>query len=73
MYGYKQNKLMLPNIKSRYYYNYIKTIGINIRGYRIPRSHLEELRGIFDKGVTVWHIENNGVVVGDYSMDNYEI
>ncbi|MEG0408498.1 MAG: hypothetical protein RR623_06455 [Bacilli bacterium] len=73
MYGYKLSKMSLPNIRSRYYYNYIKTLGINIRGYGIPREQMEKIRNIFDSGVTVWHIDNQGVDVGNYSMDNYEV
>ena len=73
MYGYKQNKVMTINIRNRYYYNYIKTIGVNLEGTNIPRSHLEQLKEIFDNGVTVWHIDRNGVTVDDYSMDNYEV
>ena len=73
MYGYKQNRLMRPNIRNRYYYNYIKTNGANIGGHGIPRDDLEALKQIFDNGVTIWHMDREGVAVGDYSMDNYEI
>lgn len=72
-YGYMQNKIMYPNINSRYYFNYIKTIGMNLSGFGIPRNHMEELKSIFDNGVTVWHVDQPGVVVGDFSNDNYEI
>ena len=44
-----------------------------MEGTNIPRSHLEQLKEIFDNGVTVWHIDRNGVTVDDYSMDNYEV
>ena len=30
-YGYKANIFKSPNIRSRYYFNYIKTIGVNIK------------------------------------------
>lgn len=73
MYGYKQNRLMRPNIRNRYYYNYIKTNGANIGGNGIPRDDLESLKQIFDNGVTIWHMDREGVTVGNYSMDNYEI
>lgn len=73
MFGYKQNKILTPNLRNRYYYNYIKTVGCNIKGENIPREHLDELKGIFDNGVTIWHYEREGVTVGDYSMDNYEV
>ena len=68
-----QNKVLTPNLKSRYYYNYIKTVGCNLTTDSIPRSHLEELKAIFDRGTTIWHIDREGVIVGDYSNDNYEV
>lgn len=73
MFGYKQNKVMTINVRNRYYYNYIKTVGCNVIGHNIPREHLETLKGIFDNGVTLWHYDRKGVRVGDYSMDNYEV
>ena len=73
MYGYKQNKILIPNIRNRYYYNYIKTIGANLKSNQIPRSHFEQLKSIFDNGVTIWHIDREGVIVGDISKDNYEV
>ena len=73
MYGYKQNKVMNISLRSRYFYNYIKTVGVNISSSWIPRNHLEKLKDIFDNGVTIWHIDRNGVEVGNYSKDNYEV
>ena len=73
MFGYKQNKILTPNIRNRYYYNYIKTVGANLKSNNIPRHHFEQLKAIFDKGVTVWNIDREGVVVGDISRENYEI
>lgn len=73
LYGYAQNKLMPVNIRNRYYFNYIKTSSINITGEGIPKADLEELKSIYNNGVTIWHIDRQGVSVGDYSMDNYEI
>ena len=73
MYGYKQNKVMTINRRNRHYYNYIKTIGVNIKSSGIPRNHLEEIKSIYNNGVTIWHIDREGVEVGNYSMDNYEV
>lgn len=74
MYGYKQNKLMNIRdiINTRYYYNYIKTLSVNINSAKMPKQHLEEFKSIFNNGVTVWHYYNENVMVGDYSKDNYE-
>ena len=68
MFGYKVNKLEVPNTKSRQYYNYIKTVDANIIG-NIPSNDLNTIKGIFDKGVTIWHTSN----VGDYSVKNVEL
>lgn len=68
MFGYKVNKLEIPNTKTRRYYNYIKTIDANIVG-DIPNTHLNTLKGIFDKGITIWHTD----AIGNYSLDNKEV
>lgn len=68
MFGYKVNKLEVPNTKSRANYNYIKTVDANIVG-NIPANDLSAIKGIFDKGVTIWH----GDYVGDYSKTNAEV
>ena len=73
LFGYKQYKILTPNIRNRYYYNYIKTVGANLKSNQIPRNHFEQLKAIFDNGVTIWHIDREGVTVGDISRDNYEV
>lgn len=73
MYGYKQNKVMKPDINSRYYYNYIKTVDINIKGNGIPKEHFNKLKNIYNNGTTIWHIDNDEVIINDYSMDNKEV
>lgn len=73
MYGYAQNKLMEVNYRNRYYFNYIKTAEANIVGQGIPKEHLEELKTIFNCGITIWHVDRDGVTVGDYSRDNREV
>ena len=74
MYGYKQNKVMNINTRSRNYYNYIKTIGVNLKSKGVPRNYLEEIKSIYNKGVTIWHVDReNFRSIGDYSKDNYEV
>lgn len=74
MFGYKQNKVMYLDTRSRYYFNYVKTVGVNIKAQGIPRSVLEEIKSIYDNGVTIWHIDRPKFnFVGDYSKDNYEV
>ena len=47
-------------------WNYIKTIGANIEG-NIPEDDLNELKAIFNNGVTIWHKASTYL---DYSQDN---
>lgn len=68
MFGYKVNKLEVPNLKSRLSYNYIKTVNANIIG-NIPNNYLNALKGIFDKGITLWHTND----IGNYDLDNREV
>lgn len=71
-YGYKINTYKKPNLKSKKYYNFIKTVNCNLDGNKIPYEDLQELQRIYDSGVTVWHIENN-VQVGNYDVINEDV
>lgn len=66
MYGYKVNSLKVPNITGRTNWNYVKTIGANIEGL-IPEYYLNEIKAIFNTGVTLWH---NASTFLDYSQNN---
>ena len=65
-YGYKVNEVKIPNIHSRRYWNYIKTIDMNLTG-DIPQGDLQKLKQIFNNGCTFWHDPNHFL---DYSMNN---
>lgn len=66
LYGYKVNSLKIPNIRGRRNWNFVRTIGANIEG-NIPQSDIEELKQIFNAGVTLWHHANTYL---DYSQNN---
>lgn len=66
MYGYKVNRLKVPETTSRTYWNFVKTIGANIIG-DFPQTDLEELKQIFNNGVTIWHDPSKFL---DYSQNN---
>lgn len=66
MYGYKVNNVKLPNITGRTNWNYVKTINANILG-DIPQEDLQEVKNMFDSGVTFWH---NPQTFLDYSQNN---
>lgn len=66
-YGYKVNKWEHINVNSRKYFNFIKTNTCNIVGNEIPHEYLEEIKDIFNRGLTLWHVDN-GAIIGDYSV-----
>lgn len=66
MYGYKTNRVKLPNVTGRRNWNYVKTIGCYIDG-DIPQSDMQEIKDMFDRGVTFWH---NPSTFADYSQNN---
>jgi hypothetical protein len=66
MYGYKTNRVKVPNTAGRKTWNYVKTINSNITG-SIPANDMAKIRSIYDSGVTFWHDTAN---VGNYSADN---
>lgn len=66
MFGYAQNKIMIPDRSARSHYTYIKTAGCELYG-SIPNSDANAIRNIFDRGVTFW---KNPDEIGDYSVDN---
>lgn len=66
MFGYKVNKLKLPNLTGRTNWNYVKTVGCNVTG-DIPQEDIEEIKGMFNAGVTIWH---NASTFLDYSQNN---
>lgn len=75
-YGYSYNrwKSLSELIKNRRYFNYIQTNICNIIGEKIPYEDLEEIKAVFNRGLTLWHVEN-GIEIGDYSrsINNDEV
>lgn len=66
MFGYKVNRVKVPNITGRRNWNYVKTIGCYIDG-DIPQEDMQEIKDMFDRGVTFWH---NPSTFMDYSQNN---
>jgi hypothetical protein len=65
MYGYKKNEVKVPNFNTRQYWNYVQTAGCTIQG-NFNNEDLNELKAIFDNGITLWHTDD----IGNYSLDN---
>ena len=76
LYGYKTNKLDLPNTTSRPYWNYIEVVNptIDIQTTSstvissIPADSVQELKSIYENGTTIWHGYNN---IYNYQNDNH--
>lgn len=73
-YGYKYNEYgKLGNyINSRKYYNFVKTNSCNIATAKVPLIHLEEIKEIFNRGTTIWHIDR-GAEPLNYDVKNMEV
>ena len=54
MFGYQVNRVGTPHLHVRTYYDYIKTIDVNIEG-DVPETDLEEIRKMFNNGIRFWH------------------
>lgn len=53
-YGYATNKVKIPNLTGRKYWNFVQTENATISG-DMPASSKEALGRIFDGGITFWH------------------
>ena len=73
-YGYKCNDFKKPNVRSRYYFNYIKTIDANIKS-NISNEYITEIKALFDKGITIWHYRDDATFKGirNYAYENVEM
>lgn len=65
VYGYRQNKIFVPNKKARPYYTFIKTKNMSCYG-QIPQEYIFKINSVFDNGVTFWR--NTGDIVGNYDL-----
>ena len=71
-FGYAQNKIMTPDIKSRKYFNYLKG-EIILSGTNVPPEYMNELTSAFVEGATIWHMDVSGNYIGNYMPDNVEV
>lgn len=67
-YGYKVNRIKVPNITGRTYWNYVEIGASEDIGYGdVPSKFMEEINNACRKGITIWHNHAN---VGNYSLNN---
>ena len=68
VYGYKTNRVKLPNTHSRPHWNYVKTCNCELTASEtMPADDAALVKNIFNKGVTFW---KNLSEVGNYTLDN---
>ena len=66
MFGYLVNRLGKPHLHARTYYDFIKTIDVNIEG-DVPEKDLNEIKKMFNNGIRFWH---NTQYYLDFSVNN---
>lgn len=72
-FGYKVNRVKLPNQVGRAYWNFVKigsyeNIGYSTNAIRsVPSASMEVINNIYRSGVTIWHNHEN---IGNYSLNN---
>lgn len=72
-YGYKTNRVKIPNQTGRTYWNYVEIGKSEIIGYAtlsnksVPAESMNIINGIYRKGVTLWHDHSN---IGNYDLNN---
>ena len=69
-YGYKVNKYQRINLKVCDKFTYVKTGICNIQGNNIPKDYLNQIRAIFNNGLTFWNMETENNFVGNYITNN---
>lgn len=79
MFGYKVNKIKVPNTEVRNGFTYVKTAncllvprsvtqsGVTTQVYEIPKYYENKIMDIYNNGVRIWR---NGDNIGDYSVNN---
>ena len=67
-FGYAINKIELPNITGRKYWNYVEIGASEEIGYgEVPSKFMDIINNACRKGVTIWHNHAN---LGNYNLDN---
>lgn len=62
-YGYRVNRLKIPNRNTRPHWNYVKCGEAHVHG-SMPYSYRVEIETMLNNGVTFW---NSGTTIGDFS------
>lgn len=65
MFGYKSNRVKVPNLHTRQNWNFVQTQSCYITG-NFNNEDEQEIRNVFDNGITLWHTDD----MGNYSLSN---
>lgn len=65
MYGYKVNRLKVPNTTTRPNWNFVKTKMCYLTG-NIPQQYITQIQEMMNRGMTFWHTQD----VGNYGLAN---
>ena len=73
-YGYSCKDFLVPNLKSRYYFNYIQAPDMCL-DTAIDNEYITKLKSIFANGITIWHYRdaNTWQGVENYQYENIEM
>lgn len=66
MFGYKTNRVKVPNKNHRKRFWYTKTVDCEIDG-KIPQKDLEKIKSCYNNGITFWR---NASEIGEFNLDN---
>lgn len=66
MYGYKVNRVKVPNYAHRKRFWYTKCIDVNIDG-NIPQEDMQKIKDCYNRGITFWR---TGYQLNNYTADN---
>lgn len=66
MFGYKLNRVQVPNINARPAFTFVKTVGCKVTG-GMCNEDITYIERIFDNGITFW---KDGNEIGNYTLDN---
>ena len=67
MYGYAQNRLMVPRLDVRAVFTYVRVIDIQL-AIPMPSDAYSEIKDIFQNGIRFW---KNAESVGNFSANNF--
>lgn len=66
MFGYKTNRVKIPNKAHRSRYWYTKCINVNIDG-NVPQEDMQKIKNCYNNGITFWRNANE---IENYSLSN---